>query len=263
MPVTSYSRTPDSNNSASPNGAPEGMAPSGVNNTIRQIMTDIVNEAAKNQAKVLGSVSGTDTITASMSPALNSYSAQMMVVFTPAATNTGAVTLNINSLGALDVLTELALQLPPGALRQGVPALLLLDSGADDWILVNPVGYGSFTGTLTGFGSNPTGTITYRVNKNLVTLHAESEISGTSNATTMTMTGLPSGLNPGGNRVVLDGMLMDNGGANPTLLGRATIEAAGTIRFGLYSSSVFSNSAFTSSGSKGLRAGWSITYSLL
>ncbi len=41
MAIKSYSTTPGSNNSASPNGAPEGMAPSGVNDTIRQIMADI------------------------------------------------------------------------------------------------------------------------------------------------------------------------------------------------------------------------------
>lgn len=41
MGIQSYSTTAASNNSASPNGAPEGMAPSGVNDTIRQIMADI------------------------------------------------------------------------------------------------------------------------------------------------------------------------------------------------------------------------------
>lgn len=41
MPISSYSTTAASNNSAPPNGAPEGMAPSTVNDVIRQIMADI------------------------------------------------------------------------------------------------------------------------------------------------------------------------------------------------------------------------------
>jgi len=40
MGIESYSTTPASNNSTPPNGAPEGMAPSKVNDIIRQVMAD-------------------------------------------------------------------------------------------------------------------------------------------------------------------------------------------------------------------------------
>jgi hypothetical protein len=138
MPVTSYSTTPGSNNSAAPNGAPEGWAPSAVNDTIRQIMTDIAVEAQKNAVKVLASVAGTNTVTGSMTPDLTAYSAGMLVVLTPANNNTGATTLNIDSLGARDVQKFDGEALIAGDLVAGVPALLLLDSGADDFILLNP-----------------------------------------------------------------------------------------------------------------------------
>lgn len=39
--INKYSSTPSSNSSAAPNGAPEGMAPSGVNDTMRQMMAEI------------------------------------------------------------------------------------------------------------------------------------------------------------------------------------------------------------------------------
>ncbi len=138
MPVTSYSTTPGNNNSAPPNGAPEGWAPADVNNTIRQIMTDIAVEAQVNAVKVLASVAGTNTITGSLTPDLTAYSAGMQVVFTPANTNTAAATLNIDSLGALDVQKFNGQALTASDLVAGIPALLVLDSGADDWILVNP-----------------------------------------------------------------------------------------------------------------------------
>jgi hypothetical protein len=138
MPVTSYSTTPASNNSAAPNGAPEGWAPSAVNDTIRQIMTDIAVEAQKNAVKVLASVAGTNTVTGSMTPDLTAYSAGMIVIFTPANDNTASVTLNIDSLGALDVFKIDNEPLVSGDLIAGRPALLVLDSGADDFILINP-----------------------------------------------------------------------------------------------------------------------------
>jgi hypothetical protein len=45
-------------------------------------------------------VSGTDTITATVSPALTAYTAGQMFAFVAANTNTGAVTINISTLGA-------------------------------------------------------------------------------------------------------------------------------------------------------------------
>jgi hypothetical protein len=45
-------------------------------------------------------VAGTDTITATVSPALTAYAAGQMFAFVAANTNTGAVTINISSLGA-------------------------------------------------------------------------------------------------------------------------------------------------------------------
>jgi hypothetical protein len=145
MPVTSYSRTPANNNSAAPNGAPEGWAPSAVNDTVRQIMADVANECSKGATRVLASVAGTNTITGSLNPDLDAYSAGMTVILTPANNNTGATTLNIDSLGALDVLKQDGDALVSGDLVAGVPALLLLDSGADDWILLNPQTFADIT----------------------------------------------------------------------------------------------------------------------
>lgn len=157
MPVTSYSRTPASNNSAPPNGWPEGQTPGSVNNCARQLMTDIVNEASKSTAKVLSSVAGTNTITAAMSPTLDAYSAGMILVFTPANTNTGATTININTLGALDIQKQGGGALVAGDLVVGIPALIVLDAGADDFALINPqVAAQTLSGTYTPTFTNQT-----------------------------------------------------------------------------------------------------------
>lgn len=155
--VTTWSLTASDNNSAPPNGWPEGQAAASVNNCARQMMSDLVREFQVNAVKVLASVAGTDIITGSMTPDLASYSAGMLVVFTPANNNTGATTLNIDSLGALDIQKADGDALASGDLVAGIPALVVLDSGADDWILLNPQSLtltnASFSGTLSVTGA--------------------------------------------------------------------------------------------------------------
>jgi hypothetical protein len=155
--VTTWSLSASDNNSAPPNGWPEGQSAASVNNCARQMMADLVREFQVNAVKVLASVAGTNTITGSMTPDLTSYSAGMLVVFTPANSNSGATTLNIDSLGALDIQKADGDAIASGDLIAGIPALVVLDSGADDWILINPQSLtltnASFSGTLAVTGA--------------------------------------------------------------------------------------------------------------
>jgi hypothetical protein len=112
-----------------------------------------VAQIQDNDFSVLGSVSGTNTILGSLTPAITSYSAGMIVVFTPANTNTGAATIAINGLTALDIQKHGGDALVAGDLVAGSPAVLVLDSGADDWILLNPL-------TLSGVGLTLSGNAT-------------------------------------------------------------------------------------------------------
>lgn len=86
----------------------------------------------------IGSVSGTDTITGSLTPAISAYVSGMLVTFVPAATNTGAATININTVGAVDILKYDGEALGAGDIVIGVPCVLVMDGGADDFILLNP-----------------------------------------------------------------------------------------------------------------------------
>jgi hypothetical protein len=126
---------------------------------------------------------------------------------------------------------------------------------------------GSFTGTLTGMTSSTTGTVTWVKVGDIVTLTVGTGFSGTSNATTMTMTGLPSAVQPGigsGSRKVMCGALLDGAVA---MVGSASLSASsGTITFGratISGSDVLDGVGnFTASGTKGLNSGWTITYEL-
>jgi hypothetical protein len=68
--------------------------------------TDAANlgQVQDNAAAWLTSVAGTNTITASLTtPTLAAYAAGQVFNFVPAVTNTGATTINVNSVGARDV----------------------------------------------------------------------------------------------------------------------------------------------------------------
>jgi len=122
---------------------------------------------------------------------------------------------------------------------------------------------GSFTATLTGFTANPTGTVQWRKNGSTVTLFIPTQISSTSNATTMTMTGLPAAIQPvNAVRVIADGLI------NNTVIGfgNGTIAAAGSvITFGIITAGAFTFNTvgFTASSTKGIEAGWMVTYQVL
>lgn len=101
----------------------------------------VVSQIQDGEYTVVASVSGTDTIVGSLSPSISAYAAGMQVLLIPANPNTGAATLNLNAVGALDIQKYTSagqVALAANDLRAGIPALLALDTGGDDWILLNP-----------------------------------------------------------------------------------------------------------------------------
>jgi len=92
MAYTKYSLTPADNNSAPPNGAPEGMLPSGVNDTMRDMMSQIrdVGDGVRD---------GTYTMTA---PVITGGSVTGVTFSSGAATITGGSITGITDLAVAD-----------------------------------------------------------------------------------------------------------------------------------------------------------------
>lgn len=85
----------------------------------------------------LGSVSGVDTITASLTPSIAAYTTGQFVVFTPAGTNlTTTSTLNINGVGAKTIKKGNAIALDAGDLIAAVQAICIYDG--TNFVLQNP-----------------------------------------------------------------------------------------------------------------------------
>lgn len=132
--------------------------------------------------------------------------------------------------------------------------------GADTATIIE----GSFTGTLTGYASNPTGTVYYRIAANsagtgkVCQLYLPSAISGTSNANTMTLTGLPAACQPSIS-VWVSTAIRDDGNYNHAA---AFIDVSSPSVIAFWTDANLSPTGFTTSGTKALPSGWNITYAL-
>lgn len=109
----------------------------------------------------LSSVSGTNTITATGPNSMTAYAAGQMFKLVPAATNTGATTVNINAIGAKNVFSGGA-ACGGGELIISVPSLIVYDGTQFNIVSGAAYSYGTFTPTLLVNGGNtPTYTTQY------------------------------------------------------------------------------------------------------
>lgn len=95
----------------------------------------------------LSSVAGTNTITATAADPMSAYSNTQTFRLTPANTNTGATTLNINSLGAKNVYAN-GVACSGGELQQGVPALVAYDGTQFNIVGITPAASTTFAGRV-------------------------------------------------------------------------------------------------------------------
>ena len=86
-----------------------------------------LSQVQSTTVKLIASVSGADTITGSLTPSLAAYAAGQMFYFVAAGDNTGAVTLNINSLGAKNVTKNGTTALTAGDIKSGQTVVVIYD----------------------------------------------------------------------------------------------------------------------------------------
>lgn len=116
---------------------------------------------------------------------------------------------------------------------------------------------GSFTATAaSGWTTTPTTTVKWTRVGNMVTLDFGNGLTGTSNATGTTATGLPSALQPSATKILNGLRMIDNGGADSWGL-LVLSSGSGTMTF--YKDPAGSN--WTNSGTKTIDSGM-VTYIL-
>lgn len=113
---SNWSPADSGNSSAAPDGAPEGMPPSGVNDTIRATM-GALRRWWERMCGTLTSGGGTTAYTLTPTVALGAYVTGERFAFKLHATNTGASTLNVSGLGARNIFKQTVAG--PAALASG------------------------------------------------------------------------------------------------------------------------------------------------
>jgi hypothetical protein len=140
--------------------------------------------------KLIASVSGTDTITGSLTPALTAYAAGQMFYFVAAGDNTGAVTLNINSLGAKNVTKNGTTALAAKDIKSGQTIVVIYDGTR--FQVVGTSLAGTTTSALTALGVNAGDSVTSGNYNTTIGYDAGTAItSGNGN----TLVGFETGLN--------------------------------------------------------------------
>lgn len=212
--TTSWSETASSNSSAPPDGAPEGMAYSAVNDTLREIMGALKREWNRSHPTIAtGGTATALTLTYTTAPA--AY-VQGLTFSARITTTSGAnPTLNVNLLGARKLYVPGASGpaiMPAGALVAGGIATFCYDTTLDanngGFLCVTPtpvLGATTVAGALTASSTtalNGAVTLAGNVSQTPTAMGAGTAIDLTtgnwfsrtiSGATTFTITGAPTG----------------------------------------------------------------------
>ncbi len=129
---------------------------------------------------------------------------------------------------------------------------------------LGPITEGNFSATLTGMTAATTGTINYRITANaagtgkICRLYATATITGVSNTTALTMTGLPAAVQPSV-AVFVPSTIHNN---TTSVIGAAQIAAAGSTITFYNTATNLSATGFTAANNKGVEGGWQIEYAL-
>lgn len=122
---------------------------------------------------------------------------------------------------------------------------------------------GTFTATLTGMTSATTGTVNYSATNNVCTLWVNSPITGTSNSTALTLTGIPAACTPvSQSRQAICGSMEDNGIGDWVVtfeVGTNGIATIGQIQVS-GTHLIVANNNWTASGLKGILNDWTCSY---
>jgi hypothetical protein len=194
------------------------------------------------------------------------YTDGIVIYWIPSNTNGGASTINVNGLGAVSITNQDGSALTASQLVASQVAVIMYKGGA--FLLLSSgiapsLITGSFVPAWTGFGvSPPTCTIFYTKIAGLVILtFGATNTTGTSTATAMTITNLPSILRP----------QTDANPRFPCILTDNTAQAAGAFGFGATPGTLVfykgtappDGAGFTAAGSKGFAPYTPLMYSIL
>ena len=156
--IKDYSVTADDNNSASPNGMPENMAPSGVNNSWRESFARVKRWYEDiNATKSTTGSSNAYVLAAART--VTAYAQGDAYMFRANHANTGAATLNIDSVGAVAIVNVTQSALAAGQIQAGGIYLVAYDATNSKFQLVGASATSASGDNIFVFNASPSVTL--------------------------------------------------------------------------------------------------------
>src|SRR3990167_4317661 len=153
--ISDYNVSAGSNPSASPNGAPEGMAPGDVNDVIREVMARL-KRWYNDTGGANDSAGSANAYTLAASQTISAYAEGQVFLFEASFANTGAATLNVDSVAPKSLEKNYNQALVSGDIFAGQMVLVVYEATADNFqiisVLQQVTGVGAFT-SLTATGA--------------------------------------------------------------------------------------------------------------
>lgn len=154
-----YSTDPDNNNTASPLGMPEGMAPSGVNNSWRELAARFAFNHGDRDIYDATDTGSANTYVCQITGTNVGLNAGMTVKFKAANANSGASTLQVNSLTAKAIVKGGNVALATGDILSNQIVECVYDATLDKWVMTSPTAASS-SAVVTGLATGLTATAT-------------------------------------------------------------------------------------------------------
>jgi len=156
--IKNYSVTADDNNATSPAGMPENMAPSGVNNSWRESFARV--------KRWYEDINGTKSTTGSSNAyvlaaarTVTAYAQGDAYLFRANFTNTAAVTLNVDSVGAVAIVNNTQSALAAGQIQSGGMYLVAYDASNSKFQLVGASATSASGDNIFVFNASPSVTL--------------------------------------------------------------------------------------------------------
>jgi hypothetical protein len=166
--IYDWDRTATDNDNADANiNWAEGQAPSTVNNSARFMMQRLA-EFIDDLGATVDSTGASNAYAVTIPSSVTAYARGLLVAFRANFANTGAATLNVNSIGATDLKDSAGTALTSGAIASGQVVLAVYDSTDTEFRIVNSstkatqIGAGDhdWYGDLSGTNTYTVGAIT-------------------------------------------------------------------------------------------------------
>ena len=156
--IKDYSVTADDNNATSPAGMPENMAPSGVNNSWRESFARV--------KRWYEDINGTKSTTGSSNAyvlaaarTVTAYAQGDAYMFRANHANTAAVTLNVDSVGAVAIVNNTQSALAAGQIQSGGMYLVAYDASNSKFQLVGASATSASGDNIFIFNASPSATL--------------------------------------------------------------------------------------------------------